>query len=142
MRPLGGVSLLVALLPAPVWADVAFHFDPKEPVVDEVVNVRVTGLPADSVVTIRARADWLGRAWQGVATFRADDRGVVFVGKRAPLSGTYSGADAMGLFWSMEPEKGRPEPAALKLTDPRLTFFEAETDGKTVAKAELKRWLV
>src|SRR5262249_40170607 len=83
-----------------------------------------------------------GKAWQGVATFQADDQGAVDLGKQAPLKGTYSGVDAMGLFWSMEPDKDQPKPAPFKLTDPRMTSFEAESDGKIVAKAELKRWLV
>src|SRR5438128_9172826 len=101
MRPFWGISLLFLILPGPMWADAAFRFDPKAPMVDEVVNVRITGLTAGSVVTIRGRAHWFGKAWQGVATFQADDQGAVDLGKQAPLKGTYSGVDAMGLFWSM-----------------------------------------
>jgi dienelactone hydrolase len=142
MRPFWGVSLLLLILPAPVWADAAFHFDPKEPMADEVVNIRITGLMPASVVTVRARADWFGKVWQGVATFKADDQGAVDLGKHPPLKGPYSGVDAMGLFWSMEPNQDRPKPAPLKITDPRVTSFEAESDSKIVAKAELKRWLV
>jgi dipeptidyl aminopeptidase/acylaminoacyl peptidase len=142
MRPLWVGSLVLLSLPVPVRADVAFQFDPKEPLVDEVVNIRLTALPAGSVVTIRARADWFDKAWQGFATFRADDKGTVNLGEQAPLKGTYSGVDAMGLFWAMEPDPDRPKPARCKLTDPRVTTFEAERDGKLVAKAELRRWLV
>jgi dienelactone hydrolase len=142
MRPLGGVALLVVLLPAPVRADAIFHFEPKEPVVDEVVHVRITELPADAVVTVRARASWFGKAWQAVATFRADGQGALDLGKQAPLKGTYSGVDAMDLFWSMEPDEDAPKPAPLKLTDPRVTAFEVESAGQVVARAELKRWLV
>jgi hypothetical protein len=29
MKPFWGVSLLLLILPVPVWADVAFQFDPK-----------------------------------------------------------------------------------------------------------------
>jgi dienelactone hydrolase len=130
------------LFSAPVRAEVVFHFDAKQPIVDEVVNMRVTGLTADSAVTIRARAVWFGKAWRSVATFQTDDRGTVDLSKQAPIKGTYSGVDAMGLLWSMEPDKDQPKPTPLKLTDPRVTSFDAESDGKIVARAELKRWLV
>ena len=106
-------------------------FDPKEPMADEVVNVRITGLTAGSVVTVRARADWFGKGWQAVATFKADDQGAVDLGKQAPLKGTYSGVDAMGLFWSMEPNQDQPKPAppaqvdAQKQTEERHTHAES-----------------
>jgi dienelactone hydrolase len=142
MRPWWGFSLLLLIIPVPMRAEVAFYFEPKEPLVDEVVDIRVTGLTAGSVVTIRARADWFDKAWQGFAKFRADDNGSLDLGKQAPLAGSYSGVDAMGLFWAMEPDPDQPKPVRAKLTDARVTSFEAESDGKLVAKAELRRWLV
>jgi dienelactone hydrolase len=138
----GSLIAEAGLLASPVRGEVAFHFDVKDPIADEVVKARITGLPADSVVTIRARGVWFGQAWRSSASFHADAQGAVDLSKQAPLKGTYSGVDAMGLFWSMEPDKDQPKPAPLKLTDPRVTSFEAETDGKIVTRAELKRWLL
>jgi hypothetical protein len=127
----------------PAQAQPAIHLGPEAPLMDDVVQVRLAGLPAGKTVTLVATHQ-RGQAWRARAAFVADDQGKVDVSKQAPTSGSYSGIDPMGLFWSMEPGDDPPpkeQPPAAKVTDPRVTSFELVIDGQTVAKSELKRWL-
>ncbi|WP_033257023.1 acyl-CoA thioesterase/bile acid-CoA:amino acid N-acyltransferase family protein [Kitasatospora phosalacinea] len=80
---------------------------------DRAVHVRITGLPPGAEVTVGSRAtDLQGRQWSGQAVFRADADGRVLLDTAVPRSGTYQGADGMGLFWSMAPQDGDPEQAS------------------------------
>ncbi|MFF4341907.1 acyl-CoA thioesterase/BAAT N-terminal domain-containing protein [Kitasatospora sp. NPDC001540] len=84
--------------------------DAPTALVDRAVHVRITGLPPGAEVTVGSRAtDLRGRQWSGRAVFRADADGRVLLDTAAPRSGTYQGADGMGLFWSMAPQDGDPE---------------------------------
>src|SRR5690348_3020318 len=97
---------------------------PARSMVDELLSIRLTGLPPGERVTLRAsQVDDLQRTWRAHATFVADARGEVDVTEQAPVAGTYSDADAMGLIWSMaldadEPNQGpffREEPTPLSV---------------------------
>lgn len=46
-------------------------------------------------------SDELKRKWSSSATFVVDNDGKIDLSKEAPLSGSYSSIDPMGLFWSM-----------------------------------------
>jgi len=71
----------------------------------EPITIRVTDVPPDAPVFIKSSlTDQRGRLWVGRAEFLADENGVVDTSKQEPESGTYSGIDPMGLFWSMEPD--------------------------------------
>ncbi|MEM6639866.1 MAG: acyl-CoA thioesterase/bile acid-CoA:amino acid N-acyltransferase family protein [Pseudomonadota bacterium] len=66
--------------------------------------IRLSGATPQSHVALRARiVDDDGVAWSGWAKFEVDSDGGVDTGRDAPLDGTYDGADAGGLFWSMRP---------------------------------------
>jgi dienelactone hydrolase len=68
------------------------------------VHVRVTGLPPGDQITITSSAhDHAGMLWEARASFTADPSGTVDLTRQAPTSGTYRGADGMGLVWSMDP---------------------------------------
>lgn len=70
----------------------------------QAVHIRITGLTPGYRVTITSSAhDYTGKRWQAQATFTADSSGTVDLAKQAPTSGSYTGADAMGLVWSMSP---------------------------------------
>jgi hypothetical protein len=74
---------------------------------DQRVHLTVTGLAAGDQVTVTATApDYRHQRWRGQATFRADRHGVVRLDRDRALSGTYTGVDGMGLFWSMNPPTG------------------------------------
>lgn len=140
------VACLAALMPGIVLAgpgpgDAALEFEPKEPIADEVVRIRITGLPPGATVELRAEAECFGRAWVSTATFTADSLGSLDLSRQAPTAGDYSGTDAMGLFWSMRPRDDAPAAAVPGIAAANITRFDATIDGKSVAKAELKRWM-
>ncbi len=90
---------------------------PSEVLIDEPLSIRLSGFESNQKVTIRATT--VGTAFpdladtgivrESQATFQADSNGEVDLEKQAPLSGSYTDADGMGLFWSMEenPAKAR-----------------------------------
>jgi dienelactone hydrolase len=112
---------------------------------DQPVQVRVSGLRAGETVTVAAQAaDARGQRWRGEATFAADGDGVVDLDRSAPVSGSYGGADGMGLFWSMRPPTGDPDQAWFSPGPPevagafevRLTVTAA---GREIAARTLTR---
>ncbi|MCI0380805.1 MAG: acyl-CoA thioesterase/BAAT N-terminal domain-containing protein [Gemmataceae bacterium] len=121
----------------------AIVLQPATAQMDDVVRIELLGLSPKQKVTLRSQMDQRGQKWQAQAVFVAGSDGKVDVSKQAPSEGSYSGIDAMGLIWSMKPVGDPPkeQPPPLKVTDPRLTRFELEVDGKVVAQAELKRYL-
>ena len=75
---------------------------------DQAVKVMVTGLSAGQPVTITAQAtDAAHRTWRAQATFHASKGGMVNLTSALPISGSYQGADGMGLFWSMNTVPGQ-----------------------------------
>ena len=74
-------------------------------------------------MTIRATLpSAVGGDWASGATFIADAAGAVDVARQAPVSGSYDGADAMGLCWSARPRAaaaGRYRSTSARLTRSR-----------------------
>jgi dienelactone hydrolase len=98
----------------------------------EQVVVKVTGLPPGGVVTLRAAMP--GHASH--ATFVADLEGSVDLASQAPEEGTYPGADADGLFWSMVATD-----ATSRATGEDLDVtVDAEVSGEVVASGSLRRY--
>ncbi|MGH2586790.1 MAG: acyl-CoA thioesterase/BAAT N-terminal domain-containing protein, partial [Dehalococcoidia bacterium] len=76
--------------------------EPQEVLLDTPVAISVRGVPAGAAVTMTASAvDLAGYCWQSTATFTAGADGAVDAATQAPVAGSYEGADAMGLIWSM-----------------------------------------
>jgi len=94
----------------------------------EPFAVHVDGLTAHERVTVGARF-WGYASW---ADFEADEAGSIDAGEDAPLEGTYEGADADGLVWSMIKESD--------LTGTTFDVsFSVERAGEVVAEATLAR---
>ena len=122
---------------------------PAEAFMDEPVSIRLSGFEPNQEVTIKATT--VGTAFpdlidtgivrESEATFQTDPNGEVDLEKQAPLSGSYTDADGMGLFWSMteNPAKaytGSSEPAPTLLNAVQYHYkITAEVDGKEVAEA-------
>lgn len=69
---------------------------------DEPAHLHITGLKPGATYQLRASMlDDLGRLWESAATFTACPDGCIDLRAAAPLTGTYEGQDAAGLFWSM-----------------------------------------
>ena len=73
---------------------------PAAGLADRARTIVVSGLRPHDLVAVSARSVFPGSVWSAAASFRADRRGVVDLASSAPLSGSYRGASAMGLFWS------------------------------------------
>ncbi len=95
---------------------------------DEVA-VRLRGLPPGEV-TVSASTG----PYRAAATFRATADGTLDLSTTAPLSGSYSGVDADGLFWSAVKRSD-----AVGLADYPIAFT-AEAGGKQLAAATLDRY--
>lgn len=126
-------------------AEIQLQATPKAALIDELVQVHVSGLEADQLVEVSARQrDAFDRLWQSTATFRADAGGCVDLATSAAQSGTYLGVDPTGLFWSMQlVEAGeRPTPFARSGIDLLFTTLSVIVDGETVAETEIERRFV
>ncbi|WP_267898433.1 acyl-CoA thioesterase/bile acid-CoA:amino acid N-acyltransferase family protein [Actinomadura harenae] len=76
---------------------------------DRAVHISVSGLRGGERVSVAASApDVRGQVWRGDADFRADAHGTVDLVRDRSTSGTYTGVDGMGEFWSMNPPGGGP----------------------------------
>lgn len=83
-----------------------FEIDPPGDVLQgRPVAVRLTGLAPGAAVEITAerRFGQPPQVHAASARFVADTDGVVDLARTAPAAGSYAGADAAGLFWSMTP---------------------------------------
>ena len=144
MRQIGRVMIAGAFLVCVLRAQSgpALRVQPVDGLVDAPTTIVASGLPAKQQVTISARAlDGHDQAFASQARFTADEHGVVDLSV-AKASGSYSGVDAMGLFWSLEPEKrasGDAEQRFALGAAPVRYEFTVLVDNRPVAKAEATR---
>jgi dienelactone hydrolase len=126
------LPLAAALVLATPAAAQTFDIQPAGEVLQgRPVSVRLTGLEPGQTIEIAAERRF-GRpaaVYRSAATFTADGKGVVDIATAAPSVGSYDGADAAGLFWSMTPTQ-TALPADWKTGEVRLT---ASIGGKPVA---------
>lgn len=118
--------------------------DAPDALVDRAVHISVSGLRAgDRVSVTSAASDAQGKTWHGNATFRADAQGRVDLVRDRPTSGTYTGVDGMGLFWSMNPPSGDPDDQGFRGPVPSFQVTIGVTaHGKRLAQRTLtRRWL-
>jgi len=122
---------------------------PSEALIDEPVSIRLSGFEPNQEVTIKATT--VGTAFpdlidtgivrESEATFKTDANGEVDLEKQAPLTGSYTDADGMGLFWSMtenpaRAHAGSSDPAPTLLNAVQYHYkITAEVGGKEVAEA-------
>lgn len=84
---------------------------------DEPIEIEIRKLsPSERIKLQMEVVDDLGKLWISWAEFAADSSGIVSLNRHAPIDGTYSGLDEMGLFWS------------LKNTTEPLSAFKVEKD--------------
>src|SRR5262249_34445619 len=121
-----------------------FAISPNPALMDERVTIRVEGLERDRAVTIRARSkDQSDCWWSSSALFQVRPDGSIDFSAQAPISAGYKGVDAMGVFWSMEPDRSKgPRPAFFAMVDlfkPVVTEIEAVSDHHVLGTAHLVR---
>lgn len=77
---------------------------PESSLADEGLQIRLAGFKPRQRLTLSASLmDDGGKVWESHAVFTCDTEGELDLPRAKPSSGTYRGADAMGLFWSMSP---------------------------------------
>lgn len=118
----------------------AIKVSPAQSLMDEPVRIRLSGLPAQKQVELRASARYQNQLWMSRAVFTSRRDGTVDLAKQAPVSGSYSGVDPMGLFWSMDPTKSSGAAPSPKITEPVVFRLDLEMDGQPVASLEMTRW--
>ncbi|MGZ3775682.1 MAG: acyl-CoA thioester hydrolase/BAAT C-terminal domain-containing protein [Pseudobdellovibrionaceae bacterium] len=71
----------------------------SEVLIGRALAIQVTGLPGGTPITLTCD-NGLSKS---SANFISDSQGQVDLSKQAPISGSYSGVDPDGMFWSREP---------------------------------------
>lgn len=106
---------------------------------DEVTDVTVTGAdPAKPVTVTTTSTDSGGVKFTATATFTPDKNGTVDLATTAPISGSYTGAHAAGLIWSMA--AGQSGPFAVDM--PQMTVdYTATQAGRVAASSRQARQL-
>ncbi len=119
-----------------------FVIQPESGMADEVVKIKVLGLePGQEITLIASMHDGVDHKWESNATFIADNEGIVDLSMQAPITGTYTTLDPMGLFWSMLPQAYGTEMQYFTALETQFSFVNliAEIDGKEIATANIKR---
>jgi len=117
----------------------------------------ITGLCPGGLVQATSRlVDVQGEAWTASAMLAADGAGMIDLETAPSLSGTYTGVDALGLFWSAQPVsaetrlidilarrvEGGLAPALETLADLKFQFSFSDTaTGETAIQAVTRRRL-
>lgn len=110
--------------PTPVW---------------QPVGIRVVALPPGQQVTIRAVLR-PGAVWTSQAVYAVPADGVVDLARDAPLEAPFTGADGMGLFWTLHSTTG--EAATSDVTWGGSSFsvdLQASVGGRPVAETRVQR---
>jgi len=119
-----------------------FVIQPESGMADEVVKIKVLGLePGQEITLIASTHDGVDHKWESNATFIADNEGIIDLSMQAPITGTYTTLDPMGLFWSMLPQAHGSETQYFAALETQFSFVNliAEIDGKEIATANIKR---
>lgn len=107
-----------------------FDTIPQVCLVDETLAIRVLDLHPGEVVTLKLWSSFSDVVLLSSAAFKADANGVVDLGSHAPISGSYEGVDAMGLFWSRAPVDGDTAKGfARTSSDPLVSTLIAERES-------------
>jgi Acyl-CoA thioester hydrolase/BAAT N-terminal region len=109
----------------------------RRPLVDEPVGLVVADARPGSAVAVRATVEVTGAVHQAMATFDADEAGLVDTARQASLAGSYTGVDPFGLWWSGQPVGPTSRPPSAPLT----ARVQATTADGTAEAVLQRHWL-
>ncbi|KAM9719017.1 acyl-coenzyme A thioesterase 5-like isoform 1-T2 [Menidia menidia] len=111
---------------------------------DEPVQVKVAGLKARQVVTLRASStDEKGVVFSSWASYRADGSGELHLDRDPSVGGSYVGVEPMGLLWSMRADSLHKRFQKTNPLNPHVVNFSVhEEEGGTLAEATNERLLM
>ncbi len=115
-----------------------FEISPLSAMVDAPLEIRLTGMQPGDVVTLRSSiADGI---WTAEASFAVGADGTIDLEEQAPVSGSYSTVDAMGLIWSASLQASPESLASLWANvEPLAITFDAMSGGNVLASASVVR---
>jgi acyl-CoA thioester hydrolase/bile acid acetyltransferase-like protein/bile acid acyltransferase/acyl-CoA thioester hydrolase-like protein len=128
-----------------VSAAVSISATPEPTLLDQRLTIRISGLQPNALVRVSAKSQAQDSLWwRSEALFTADNRGQIDLDRQAPQSGSYSGTDGMGLFWSMrpDPEPKRANHFSFEIEDfskPVITAIEVNDAGGSAVSALIER---
>ncbi|MGE8205686.1 acyl-CoA thioesterase/bile acid-CoA:amino acid N-acyltransferase family protein [Heyndrickxia sp. NPDC080065] len=113
--------------------------------IDQNINIQAVGLkPGEKyVIGLKRRSVTLKmiKYWESRALFCADANGMISLNEDAPLSGSYSGKEGMGLFWSLvvkNSQENENEPYNKLAPNEFLLYLEHE--GKIIDEKRITRY--
>ena len=112
---------------------------------DQRLTIQIFGLKPNAPVRVNAKSQAQdGLWWRSDAVFIADDHGQIDLDRQAPQSGSYVGADVMGLFWSMHPDKVPKDADHLSFaiedfSKPVMTAIDISDGGGATVSASIER---
>ncbi len=110
--------------PSPVW---------------QPVGIRIVALPPGQQVTIHA-ALRPGGIWTSQAVYAVPADGVVDLARDVPLEAPFTGADGMGLFWTMRSTTGEAATSDVMWGGSSFSVdLQASVGGRPVAETRVQR---
>jgi dienelactone hydrolase len=120
-----------------------FEVEPLSSLFDEDVFIIAAGLErGERVVMTASMKDDNGLAWTSRAEYVASGFGVVEPHRQPPDSGSYTGVEPMGLFWSMTPDDGSGTPFLKTSSDPVTVDITASAGGSKFASVSIERLFI
>jgi len=105
----------------------------------EPIHVRLVALQPGARVTVRARA-MAGAQWTSQAIYVVPSSGVVDLDREAPVEAPFTGADGMGLFWSLGTASGAAATSPEQWGAASMFVeLDAVVDGRRVAARRVHR---
>ena len=114
-----------------------FEISPLRGMVDVPLKIRLTGIQPGDLVTVRSTiADGI---WTAESSFEVAADGAIDLEEQAPVSGSYSTVDPMGLIWSASLQAPQESLASLSNLEPFAITFDAVSGGNVLASASVLR---
>lgn len=114
---------------------------PADGLIDEPLDIRLSGLKPGEHVTVRARVEFnQAGTWSTSAVYEADAHGALDLNAQAPVSGSFASADANAFIWSLRPDD--PATNARSLAEglaPYEPRFTVETSGGVIERTIVRR---
>jgi dienelactone hydrolase len=102
------------------------------------LSIYLKGVTPSERVTVRSSI--AGGVWEADASFEADASGTIDLGIHAPISGSYSGVDSMGLIWSATLKASQESVLdALRDVEPITITFDAVVNGNVICTETVVR---
>lgn len=112
---------------------------PTVAMLDEPVQIRAAGLKPHEVVEFTLQRQASNGTWNSSASCAADAKGVIDLATCAPTSGTYTGTDQMGLFWSLRPSAQNDASILAPKPDTYYYVVQLRASGKVLAQKKITR---